>query len=231
MPANSTTWFQQKQDSLTKYLVEEQFTKYAQGFFKEGIAFGQQQCIQLSDYNVARVIGLNGKLVPCGHALACIYDVHKEPADYMLKNLTIEVFRDTYNINIKLIDITPRLTPFDTNLDALELNYMASGERANCGLFTTTLDLLAEDLWESEYQGIAETEEFQERNWVIPTEGPCAYVNSVCFGLSRQLMALHCPPQILTYYSDLDPGDDKPLELTWILVVQHFRVVLVFLLS
>ncbi|RPA90411.1 hypothetical protein L873DRAFT_1821137, partial [Choiromyces venosus 120613-1] len=72
----------------------------------------------------------------------------------------------TYENNIWPIDITLLLTPFDANLDDLELNYTssASGERASRGLLMATLDLLAEDLWESESQGIPETTEFQEWN-------------------------------------------------------------------
>ncbi|RPA95717.1 hypothetical protein L873DRAFT_1845829 [Choiromyces venosus 120613-1] len=102
--------------------------------------------------------------VPCGHALACIYYLEKEPSNYMPKNLSINTFQATYENHIWLIDITPLLTTFDANLEDLELNYTssASGERASRGLLMATLDLSAEALRESESQGIPETTEFQE---------------------------------------------------------------------
>ncbi|RPA91339.1 hypothetical protein L873DRAFT_1819675, partial [Choiromyces venosus 120613-1] len=80
------------------------------------------------------------------------------------KNLSIDTFQATYENNIQLTDIALLLTPFDANLEDLELNYTssASGKSASRGLLTATLDLLTEDLQESESQGIPETVEFQE---------------------------------------------------------------------
>ena len=44
----------------------------------------------------------------------------------MPQNLSIDNFQKTYETNILPIDITPLLTPFDANLEDLELNYTRS---------------------------------------------------------------------------------------------------------
>ena len=137
----------------------------------------------LFNQNIARLTSPNGRFyevhlahawcscgryqengVPCDHALTFIYYLQREPANYMSQNLIIDTFLETYANNILPIAITPRLTPFDANLEDLEHNYTLSGQRVNHGLLTATLYLLAEDLWESESLGIAETAEFQEQN-------------------------------------------------------------------
>ena len=102
----------------------------------------------------------------------------------MPQNLSIDTFQKTYASNILPIDITPLLTPFDANLEDLEHNYTPTGQRVNRGLLTATLDLLAEDLRESESLGIAETAEFQEQNQIVPYERPSAYGTKAFFKLA-----------------------------------------------
>jgi len=102
----------------------------------------------------------------------------------MPQNLSIDNFQKTYETNILPIDITPLLTPFDAYLEDLELNYTPSSQRINRGLLTATLDLLAEDLRESESLGIAETAEFQEQNRIVLSERPSAYGTKAFFKLA-----------------------------------------------
>ena len=102
----------------------------------------------------------------------------------MPQNLSINALQKTYENNILPIDITSLLTPFHANLEDLELNYAPSGQRIKRGLLTETLDLLAEDLQESESPGIVDTIEFQEQNRIVPSQCPSAYGTKTFFKLA-----------------------------------------------
>jgi hypothetical protein len=118
--------FERKLDAMHKLAIPGQrYTDFALNRLAESMEFTQHRKVQMSDEQHGIVTSFSdtkflvdlvactctcGRYqvndIPCGHAVACIIKLQKEPRNYIPEIFSLQKYLQTYNRNVLPVDTT-----------------------------------------------------------------------------------------------------------------------------